>query len=492
MPYRAALRLQRGWLAALTLLGLVGGAAFGLLTVRPAYEARAKVLVRPLTADTTKPLEPVSDVAMGTERELVAADGVAQLVQQRTGWPGSLDDIRRPMRASLVGDTETLTIHYRAADPERARAGAQLFAESYLAYRSNLAAAARDGSRRNLEEALRGVADRIAGLRAQLAATAGRAGASGTQAANDTLLQEAAPYRARLAEVNVPDTSATGAVVAPASLPAAPSGPRPVAAAVAGGLLGLVAGISTVPARAVVDRRLRGRADLEAQLGAPVLATVPRTRREGHDETALVTLAVPDGPAADAYRLLRARILAMAERWGLKTVMVAGPTAGGASSAIAANLAVSMAATGRRVALVSADLRSPDLHRYFGVENDRGLSDVLAGELAPGDVTHEVPGLETLKVLPAGPAVAEPTGLVESTPMRVVLDERCEMSDFVVVEGPPALEAAEALTLAPIVDGIVVVADARHATRDDLAEVGDQLRQVAGNVVGAVLCNVPG
>ncbi len=114
---------------------------------------------------------------------------------------------------------------------------------------------------------------------------------------------------------------------------------------------------STAALRNMADHRIRGRGDLEAQLGVPVLAAVPRTRREHHDETALVTLAVPDGPAAEAYRRLRARILAMADRWGLKTVMVAGPTSGSATTAIAANLAVSMASTGRRVALLSTDLR---------------------------------------------------------------------------------------------------------------------------------------
>src|SRR5207247_11355580 len=177
-------------------------------------------------------------------------------------------------------------------------------------------------------------------------------------------------------------------------------------------------------------RRRGGPADLEAQLGAPRLAAGPRTRREGPD-AALVTVAVPDGPAAEAYRRLRARLLTTADRFGLKTVMVASPTAGSGSTAIAANLAVSVAATGRRVALLGADLRAPDLHRYFGMGNDRGLSDVLSGGAAPSDVAQEVPGLETLQVVAAGPAVAEPAALVESGPMRVVLDERAEVSDLV-------------------------------------------------------------
>jgi len=469
----------------MTLLGLVGGAAFGMVALRPAYESAAQVLVHPITADSSKTPEPLDLAAMATERELVFADGVATLVQQQTGWKGTPADLRRPLRVAIEGGTQTMTLRYRADTAERARLGAQAFAESYLAYRGNLATATRDGSRQNLEAALRGVSDRMAGLRALLAPTA-----AGAQAASDALLQEAAPFQAKLAELAGIAPHAAGTVVSPAALPSGPSGTGPLAAGVIGALLGLLAGAALAHLRGATDRRIRGRGDLEAELGAPVLGSVPRTRREGQPETALVTLAVPDGPATEAYRRVRARILAMADRWGLKTLMVAGPTPGSGATAIAANLAVSMAATGKRVSLVSADLRSPDLHRYFGVANDRGLSNVLVGEMAPSDVVQELPGLATLQVLPAGPAMAEPTDLIEAGPMRVVLEERSEVADFVVVEAPPALQASEALTLAPMVDGIVVVADAQNATRDELAEIGDQLRQVGGNVVGAVLCNV--
>ena len=483
MSSRPVLWSQRGWLATMTLLGLVGGAAFGL-ALRPAYESSARVLVHPITADTSTP-EPLDAAAMGTERELVFADGVADLVLQRSGWPESPAEIRRPLKVSIAGGTQNLNIRYRADSPDRARMGAQLFAESYLAYRGDLAAATRDGSRRSLETALREASDRMAGLRSTLGTTP-----AGAQAAGEALAEEAAPYRAGLAEVTAITPHAAGSVVSPAVLPSSRSGAGPLAAGAAGALLGLMAGVGLTRLQGATSRRIRGRSDLEAELGAPVLGAVPRTRREGQPEAALVTLTIPDGPASEAYRGVRARIMAMADRWGLKTLMVAGPTPGSGSTAIAANLAVSMASAGKRVALVSADLRSPDLHRYFGLGNERGLSNVLVGEAAPGDVVHEPPGLATLQVLPAGPVVGEPTDLLESGPMRVVLEERAETADFVVVEAPPALEAAEALTLAPMVDGIVVVADAQHATREELAEVGDQFRLVGGNVVGAVLCNV--
>lgn len=467
----------------MTLLGSVGGAVFGLAALRPAYVSSAGVLVQPVSS-TGRPAEPASTELMGTERELVSADGVAEIVRQRTGWHGSLDDLRHPLSVSLQGGPQILRIAYRADDPERARQGAQTFASAYLEYRSRLTAQTLEGSRRNVEAALRQAAERAARLRAQV-----RTDAAGGQAANDGLLNEAAPYQASLAELAAVDTSRTGTVVEPAGLPSSPSGAGATAASGVGALLGLVTGLAIAWLRRMLDRRVRGRSDLEAQLGAPLLATVPRTRRQGPEESALVTVAAPDGPAAEAYRRLRARILAMADRSDLKTVMVASATAEPSTPAIAANLAVSMAATGRRVALVSADLRTPELHHYFGMDNDRGLSNVLTGEYAPAEAAQEQPGLGTLQVLTSGPPVAEPTELLAAGPLRVVLDERRGAADFVVVEAPPALSAAESLTLAPIVDGIVVVADARHATREELAEVGDQLRLVGGNVVGAVLCN---
>ena len=484
MSSRPVLWSQRGWLATATLLGLVGGAAFGLVALRPAYESSARVLVHPITADTSGS-EPLDAAAMGTERELVFADRVAVLVQQRSGWPESPAELRRPLRVSIAGGTQNLDIRYRADNPARAQTGAQLFAESYLAYRGDLAAATREGSRRSLETALREVSDRMAGLRSRLAATP-----AGAQVAGETLVEEAAPYQAGLAEVTAIAPHSAGSVMSQAVVPTSRSGAGPAASAALGAVLGLLLGVGLAHLRRTTNRHIRGRSDLEAELGAPLLGAVPRTRRGSQPETALVTMTVPAGAASEAYRGVRARIMAMADRWGLKTLMVASPTPGVSGTAIAANLAVSMASAGKRVTLVSADLRSPGLHHYFGVSNERGLSNVLLGELASGDAVHEAPGLETLQVLPAGPFVAEPTDLLESGPMRVVLEERAEVADFVVVEAPPALEASEALTLAPMVDGIVVVADAQHATREELAEVGDQLRLVGGNVVGAVLCNL--
>jgi non-specific protein-tyrosine kinase len=232
--------------------------------------------------------------------------------------------------------------------------------------------------------------------------------------------------------------------------------------------------------------------DLEEQLRAPVLATVPRTRRNGRAAPTLVTMQHPHSPASEAYRALRTRMLVMAERRGMKTIMVASPTGEDGKTAIAANLAVSLSQVGKRVVLLSADLRKSSVHTYFGLDNERGLSNVLAGEMPPWEAVQEPPGLERLWVFGSGPTPAQPAELLQSELMRELLAERRKVADFVIIEAPAALDASDCLALAPLVDGILVVADAKHTGREEIALVREQFEQIGGEVLGAVLSNASG
>jgi capsular exopolysaccharide synthesis family protein len=220
-----------------------------------------------------------------------------------------------------------------------------------------------------------------------------------------------------------------------------------------------------------------------------VLATVPRTRRNGRTAPTLVTMQHPNSPASEAYRALRTRVLVMAERQGLKTIMVASPTGEDGKTAIAANLAVSLAQVGKRVVLLSADLRGSKVHQYFGLDNERGLSNVLAGEMPPWEAVQEPAGLERLWVFGSGPVPAQPAELLQSDLMRELLAERRKVADFVIIEAPAALNASDCLALAPLVDGILVVADAKHTDRDEIEQVRIQFEQVGGQVVGSVMSN---
>src|SRR5205085_1760845 len=124
-----------------------------------------------------------------------------------------------------------------------------------------------------------------------------------------------------------------------------------------------------------MDDRIRGRQDVESVLGVPVLAIIPHVPDwRKREETRLAVVQQPKGAVAEAYRTLRTSVTFLASQRSSKVLMVSGPGVGEGKTTTSANLAVALAVAGKRVILVSADLRKPRLHKFFGMENEIGLS----------------------------------------------------------------------------------------------------------------------
>jgi capsular exopolysaccharide synthesis family protein len=254
-------------------------------------------------------------------------------------------------------------------------------------------------------------------------------------------------------------------------------------------IAGLAFGIGLAFVREQLDDRLRGRADLEERLGAPVLVVVPRVpgwkRRK---DAKLITVEQPKSAFAESYRTLRTSILFAAAQRGVRTLMVVSPTAGEGKTTTAANLAVVLADAGKRVILVSTDLRKPRVQRFFEVSNEVGLSNVLAGEVKPWEALQD-PGRENLRLLTSGPVPTAPAELLQSEQMGELVEELREVADFVILDTAPVLLVADALALAPLVDGVLVVVDAETTSRGAVTSARDQLEQLGAPVLGAVLNN---
>ena len=492
--YISVIRRRKVLIAAMTLAGLALALFYSMVVANPSYVSRSAVEVKPIVFDPFGGLNLDRELNMGTERELARSDSVALIAKEKLKSDKTLSQLTKKVTVAAVGSTQVLSID--CAD--KTRLGAQecskAFAESYIEYRRQQATARRDAGRANVEAALTPLNNAIVEAQQRLAAVPP---GSPQEAEADAVLRgledQASPYRLKLAAYNTLDVANPAFVVTPANRPGAAASPKPKTNALAGAFFGFFLGLLVAFARDRVDGRLRGRVDLEEQLRAPVLATVPRTRRNGsRTAPTLVTMQHPHSPASEAYRALRTRMLVMAERRGMKTIMVASPSGDDAKTAIAANLAVSLSQVGKRVVLLSADLRKSSVHTYFGLDNERGLSNVLAGEMPPWEAVQEPPGLERLWVFGSGPTPAHPAELLQSELMRELLAERRKVADFVIIEAPAALDASDCLALAPLVDGILVVADAKHTGREEIQLVREQFEQIGGEVLGAVLSNAAG
>ncbi|WP_127505737.1 polysaccharide biosynthesis tyrosine autokinase [Actinoplanes solisilvae] len=259
----------------------------------------------------------------------------------------------------------------------------------------------------------------------------------------------------------------------------------PLLSGAAGGLLlGVLSALGLARRR----DRLRGRVHFEQQTGVRVLATIPRVpRSRGPGAPLPVLLRSPASADAEAYRFLRARLDQQLRCPA--TVLVAGGRTGEGRSTTAANLAVALAQSGRRVVLVDTDVRHPALHLMFDLSRDRGLTSVLSGEHTLAE-TLAAGAIVNLRVLAAGaPRGAD---LLAGNQLTGLLHELREQCDVVVLDSPPLLGVADAVGLAAHADHVLLVADHSRTTRADAVRAAAELGQVAPDRLAAVLVGVSG
>jgi succinoglycan biosynthesis transport protein ExoP len=278
-------------------------------------------------------------------------------------------------------------------------------------------------------------------------------------------------------------------IVQRAEFPKSPVSPNKIRNGILALFAGLALGIGLAFLRERLDDRIKTRHEVERRLGAPVLAAVPRASSwKRGSEARLVMRTEPKSPVSEAYRTLGTNIQYLSSQQPLKVIMITSALGGDGKSTTSANLAVVLAHAGKRVILVSADLRRPRIHQFFGLLNETGLANVLADATPTSKVTRDA-GIPTLRVINAGPIPNDPAALLGSRQTADLIRSLRQLADFVIVDTPPVLAVADASILAPLVDGTVFVMDAERSSRSALAQARDQLENAGANIIGAVYSN---
>ncbi len=205
----------------------------------------------------------------------------------------------------------------------------------------------------------------------------------------------------------------------------------------------------------------------------------------------LVTLSDPQSSAAEAYRALRMNLAFASVDKILQTVVVSSSAPDETKSLVAANLAVVLAQSERRVVLVDADLRRPHLHQLFGVPQEPGVTTVIVdkAENAPLPlVPTAVPGLS---ILPCGALPPNPADILGSQKMEALLARIKAESDVVILDAPPVTVAVDAVVLGMRSDGLLLVVRAGHSRRDHIAQAKEMLERSHVRLLGAIFTDAP-
>ena len=251
--------------------------------------------------------------------------------------------------------------------------------------------------------------------------------------------------------------------------------------------LGLLLSLAVIAAIHYLDDPLSAPDVLESRLDVPVLATVSRRPSAGKQ-----LLARGDRPdhGAEGYTLLHAAVSSRRSDHPIRSLLMASGGPGEGASSVAANYAVAAAQAGRKVVLIDANLRRPDLHDLFGLDQSPGLSDVLLGAEEVLTVTRAT-ATTGLSVVCSGQEPPNPAALLSSGRMVAVIRAASEAADLVVVDGPPALLFSDASVLARQVDAALVVLDQERSSMRSAGRTLRMLQLVGATVLGLVI-NRPG
>jgi succinoglycan biosynthesis transport protein ExoP len=438
----------------------------------------------PLDKEASLPAEKVRDLATR----------LAKIVEERTRLeaarkeiaalgPNPAVDAVLKVQGDVAGEDVT-SLKSTLAEKEAEFARLQ---QRYLARHPKYIQAATElaSLRRQLNALGTQAASTLAAAAAQLAATERGLRDQMVRAESEALAVErvAGPYRLMHAQLASDQTSfdalqaqlklaEVAAVAAPAAVALAdapveasrPSKPNKKLVVALAGFAGGVSGLGLVFLGALVRRRYDSAEEIERALRLPALAVIPST---GVSTRSLALLDNPrvERACAQAFRALRTALSLMSRGAEGRTTVFISARTGEGTSFVAANHALSLARQGYRTLLIDGNLHAPSLdHVFFAGRNADGLANYLEGRAAAGQAcrpTH----VSELFLLSAGEAAGHPSELFSAAKLQLLIEDAGRWFHRVVIDAPALDRANDGLVMGRLADQLVLVVNARTATR---------------------------
>jgi len=488
--YLNVIRARRGVIVLATVI--VAAVALAVSLIQPAtYAAQAKVLISEkdtgaaLFGTIIPELSSQPERALQTQVQLVEVRPLAEATIRKLGLQETPDALLAHVDVTAIGQTNVIAIKAIGKSPQEAADIANTMADEYVA-------ASRNRKRASIKAAADEVEQRLNDAKAEVLALGRRIQQSGTSDEIAAELSIATDTYSTLAEkleqlrINEQLESGSGTVVQAAVVEVKQVAPDPLRNVGLGIAVGLVLGLSMAFLYEYLDNTIKSTEEAEKVYGATVLGIVPMDKLEKGVKRRLTIVEAPGSAASEAYRVIRNSLDFINFEHDLKTLLITSSAPGEGKSSVAANLAMSLTQTGKKVVLVSCDFRRPTTEQFFPVSNTVGLSEVLLGTHSLKSALQR-PGDDQLLVLTAGKMPPNPNELLGSTKMQEVIESLEDWADWVIIDTPPVLAVADPVSVARWVDGVVVVSKAGESTREAAEKSVQLLAKVGARIIGVVV-----
>ncbi|WP_158222765.1 polysaccharide biosynthesis tyrosine autokinase [Rhodopirellula sp. MGV] len=266
----------------------------------------------------------------------------------------------------------------------------------------------------------------------------------------------------------------------------------------AGGMIGFILGGILSILIEFWSMTFRSADEVQRALRAPVLTHIPvdSSRVKAHDSMdgengsslcdKISVVHRPHSPAAEAVRAVRTAIMLERKKNGSQVFQITSPLPGDGKSTLAANVGCSIAQTGKTTLLIDLDLRSPRLSLRFNLQSDKGLANVLNGEIGISEAIHET-SIDYLDVLPCGPLPANPAEALTMPDLVEIIAWARDRYDCIIVDTPPLLMVSDPSIVASYVDAAIMVMRIAHRCKPNAKEALSMLRWSGTRVIGVVI-----
>ncbi|MBM4272330.1 MAG: polysaccharide biosynthesis tyrosine autokinase [Deltaproteobacteria bacterium] len=306
----------------------------------------------------------------------------------------------------------------------------------------------------------------------------------------------------RFKEASLTEDIKTGniRVVDPAEVPKSPVKPKKTQNILLALVVGLSLGVGLAFFLEYLDNTVKTPEEIKHYFNIPFLGPIPAIASDQGDgnpgnpvvrkpEEDLVTINLPKSSASESYRGIRTSIQFSSANSTPRVILVSssGPAEG--KTITAANLAITMAQAGNKVAILDCDMRRPRIHRLFNIVKDRGLSNVLVGncEVHEAILHTEVPNVD---IIPSGPIPPNPSEILGSPQMVSLVEHLKNDYERIIIDSPPISAVTDAVILSQYVDGVLLVIRAGETPREIVRNGISQLQSVNARILGAVLNDV--
>jgi non-specific protein-tyrosine kinase len=482
------------WLLILSTV-LAGGIAYFLSKrATPVYQAVTILLVNEAPATTTNDYTSVltSERLAKTYEELIQTFPVLEETIANLKLDITPEDLQQLVIVELIRDTQLIDVRVEDTDPERAAAIANELVQVFSAQNQAMQAERYASSKANLAAKIEQMTEQVAILSAELDALEDTPENQNERTRIDEALGQYreiyASFLTSFEKVRVAESSTVSTVtqVEVATPPLRPIRPRVLFNTFVAGILGLFIAAGVAFALEALDDTLSPD-DVVTELGLPVLGVVAHHPKEGGQ---LIVAFQPRSPVSEAFRSLRTNLQFASVNHPLRSLMVTSPSPQDGKSTVAANLGVVMAQGGRKVVLVEADLRRPQVHKKLGIPNRLGISSIIVQPKVVLDGTIQETSIQNLSALTSGDLPPNPAELIGSEKMNDILHLVGGLYDMVIIDTPPVMAVTDASALATKVDGVLVVIKPGATKLAACKQTIEQLKHVGANILGVVLNDV--